>query len=276
MRCYTWAIITLIAISSEATAHYSMLLPDRHSVKKGEKVTFVYQWGHPYEHALSDAPWPKKLIVIPPGGKELDLLPTLEAFKQAGADGKDVTSYRFHFTPEQRGDYTFLLRSAPLALDDDKEKVTDIVRVVLHVQTHGDWWASAEGESIDFSPLTRPYGLLPGMVFQARASWTRPSSGGSGVTGGGVQIPWGQLLPANRLEGVLVEFERYNAQPPKETPDDELITFKTITNLDGVATLSLPEPGWWAITLVPRPYRVDNSKPPRTRATIWVYVNEKK
>src|SRR5262249_20185378 len=52
-----------------ARGHYNMLLPERHSVRRGEPVTLLYQWGHPFEHQLFDAPAPEKVFVLSPDGK---------------------------------------------------------------------------------------------------------------------------------------------------------------------------------------------------------------
>ena len=63
---------------SSARAHYNMLLPEKQSVKRGEPVTLLYQWGHPFEHQLFDAPAPQKVLVFSPDGKVTDLTTKLE------------------------------------------------------------------------------------------------------------------------------------------------------------------------------------------------------
>ena len=45
----------LARAASCGQAHYNMLLPSSSWAKKGEVVTFTYQWGHPFEHQLFDA-----------------------------------------------------------------------------------------------------------------------------------------------------------------------------------------------------------------------------
>src|SRR5207248_3223291 len=109
--------------------------------------------------------------------------------------------YSLRFTPAHRGDYVFVLQTPPIWLEEDEVFVQDTVKVVLHVQAQKGWDAAVR-EDFEFTPLTRPYGLEPGMVFQAQLG-ARPSG------------------PAT---GVPVEVERYNAAPPKELPPDEQIT----------------------------------------------------
>ncbi len=57
-------LAALAVAAAPASAHFNMLLPQNPSVKKGEEVVFVYQWGHPYEHELFDAPPPEAVTVF--------------------------------------------------------------------------------------------------------------------------------------------------------------------------------------------------------------------
>jgi hypothetical protein len=72
-----------------------MLLPDRASARRGEVVTFTYQWGHPFEHQLFDAPAPQRVAVLVPGGGRADLAPVLEEGSVSVPDQKEARVYRF-------------------------------------------------------------------------------------------------------------------------------------------------------------------------------------
>jgi cobalt/nickel transport protein len=257
-----WALMLLLFSATTSVAHYNMLIPDKAWANKGDKVTFTYQFGHPFEHELFDAPEPKAVIVILPDGKthKIDKL-TKVALK--GAGGKKVDGYNFVYEPEMRGDHTVILQTPPFWMEESKEFWQDTVKVVLHIQTQKNWDAALGTRivvnDLKITPLTRPYGLLPGMVFQAQAGYT---------------------LGNEAISRAEVEFERYNSQPVKNPPSDELITFKTKTAPNGVFTFAFPNPGWWCMTLIGSGERqwVDAGKqgPLRERATLWVHVDEKK
>src|SRR3979490_534019 len=100
-------LVALCFSSWPARAHYNMLLPESASAKRGDTVAFTYQWGHPFEHQLFDAPSPKSVVVLAPDGKQSDLTSTLEKTTIAAADGKEVTAWRFRFKVDLRGDYVF-------------------------------------------------------------------------------------------------------------------------------------------------------------------------
>jgi cobalt/nickel transport protein len=251
------AAAVLLSFSS-AWAHYNMLLPDKHSIKKGEEVTFTYQWGHPFEHQLFDAPKPAGVYVLSPDGKKTDLTKKLEEAKVPAGDKKDVTVYRFRFTPGERGDYVFALQTPPIWMEEEQEFLQDSVRVVLHVQAQKEWDADA-GQELELAPLTRPYGLLAGMVFQAQArEHSQP--------------------PGKPVAGLLVEIERYNVAPSKELPPDEQITRAAKTDPNGVVTCTLTDPGWWCVAAQRQAAKKDRdgkAYPVRQRAIHWVYVDDK-
>jgi len=250
------AAVLFAASAAPVGAHYNILLPDRHSVKKDEAVTLTYQWGHPFEHQLFDAPAPEKLTVLSPDGKATDLTKSLEKTSVPATEGKKVTAYQLKFTPEQRGDYVFVLQTPPIWMEAEEEFFEDTVTVVLHVQAQKGWDAAA-ADTIQLVPLTRPYGLPEGSVFQARVV-------------GPVFI--------GKAAGALVEVERYNPAPPKELPPDEQITRAVKSDPNGVATCTLTAPGWWSVTAHRdggTREREGKKYPVRQRATLWVFVDEK-
>src|SRR5687768_10346758 len=93
--------LLIVSLAPPVGAHFTMLLPAQPAADKEQAVEFVYQWGKPFEHELFEAPAPESLGVLLPDGKTQDLLRSLEKIKKPGADGKDVTAFRFRFTPKQ-------------------------------------------------------------------------------------------------------------------------------------------------------------------------------
>jgi cobalt/nickel transport protein len=250
-----------------AGAHYNMLLPEKASARKGETVAVAYQWGHPFEHELFDAPAPEKFIVVAPDGKSTDLGKALEK-RSVGEGDKKVTVYRGSFTPQQRGDYLLVLQTPPIWMQEDQEFLQDSVTTVLHVQEQKGWDQVAADLPLQLVPLTRPYGLQPGLVFQAQAQELGTADKNNPL--------------ADRLHiamtASLVEIEHYNPTPPKELPPDEQITRTAKTDRNGVVTCTLTDPGWWCLTAQRdggKKERDGKSYPVRQRGTFWVFVDDK-
>ncbi len=252
------ALLALCLSKEPGRAHYNMLLPDTASAKRGDTVAFLYQWGHPFEHQLFDAPAPRTVSVLHPDGKKSDLTDMLEKGSVPAADGKGVAAWRFRFKAEQRGDYVFVLTTQPIWMEEEQEFWQDTVKVVLHVQVQKGWDAPT-ASTFEIVPLTRPYGLQPGTVFQGVLQIHSPPT-------------------AKGSDAHLIEVERYNATPPKSLPSDEQITRTLKTDPNHVLTCTLMDAGWWSITAQReggqmardgKQYRL------RQRTTFWVYVDEK-
>ena len=81
-------LVLLALLAPTVRAHYNMLLPNQASVKKGQPVTFRYQWGHPFEHQLFNAPKPRRVWVMAPDGKKTTLTGALAKYAAlvTGAD----------------------------------------------------------------------------------------------------------------------------------------------------------------------------------------------
>jgi uncharacterized GH25 family protein len=251
-----------VATAVPAHAHYHILLPDRGSVKTGDKVTLTYVFGHPFEHEWFDTEGPEKAIVFGPDGKTTDVLERVKKVETVGHGDRRIAAYQLEFSPPTRGDYTVVFEAPPVWMADEKHFLRDAARVTIHVETQKGWDAR-HGEANQFAiePLTRPYGLRPGTVFQA------------------------SVRPAD-TPGVshLVELERFNPQPPAALPPDEHITLAMKTDPAGTVTCSLPDPGWWALTAI-RHYPAEAKPPTRERdgtaypvierATLWVLVDDR-
>jgi len=252
---YVLLLLGSLVLPNSVFAHYSMVFPQASSGRQGQPVMVIYQWGHPFEHQLSNAAPPESLTIMTPSGKKIDATKELEPINLPASEDKKVRAFRLPFTPEERGDFVFLLRTAPIWMEEDAAFVQDNVQVVLHVQVQKGWDA-APGGKMEMTPLTRPYGLQAGTVFQARVRAD------------------GKALPAT-----LVEIERYNPAPPAALPPDEHITRTTKTDADGVVTVSLLEPGWWCLTASRDGGNKEHQGkmyPIRERVTFWVFVDEPK
>ncbi len=258
----TLALLLAIAVVPAARAHFHMLIPSKHSIKTDESVTLTYQFGHPFECEMFDAQRPERARVFTPDGKETDLRSKLDKIEVPDKDGKKVAAFRLNFTPRERGDHTFIFESSPVWMNDEKHFLRDIVRVVIHVQTQNGWDARhVPLQDFAIVPMTRPYGLRPGTIFQARA------------------------MSSDLVGGHRVEVEHYNPLPPKELPADELITLALKADDRGVATCTLPDPGWWVICATrnygpasepPMKDHDRKSYPIIERAILWVFVDDVK
>src|SRR5438128_2360423 len=133
MKHLSWLFLAAILGFSTSVlhAHYSMLFPESASVRSGQPVTILFQWGHPFEHQLANASAPKSLTVLSPSGKKIDLTTALRevAFLPA-RQSSGIRAFRLRFTPEERGDFVFILHGSPIWMEEDHAFFQDTVQVV--------------------------------------------------------------------------------------------------------------------------------------------------
>jgi cobalt/nickel transport protein len=245
-----------------AGAHYHILLPDKSDAQTDQPVTVTLRFGHPFEHQMFATQKPRRAVVMMPDENLVDLTARTEQATLPAAKGEPLTTYHWRYTPTQRGDYVFAVQCDPVWLAEEGMYLEDTVKVTVHVLAQKNWDAVA-GARFELIPLTRPYGLRAGMVFQT------------------LLIDREDTAPRTEFRtqpGTLVEVERYNVAPPKELPPDEHITRTLKTDPAGVATATLTESGWWALTAVRDAgtrQRAGKSVPVKQRTTLWVHVDDK-
>jgi cobalt/nickel transport protein len=251
---YLAALGLLLGVAlAPALAHYHMLLPESPSGAREKAIAILFEFGHPFEHQLFDAQVPERVVIFSPDGEPTDVTKKLQPITVKGEGEKNVAAFQFSFTPPKRGDYTLVAVTAPVWMEEEKLFLKDTVKVIYHVQTQNGWDA-ATGKSFEIVPLTRPYGLQPGMVFQAQA-----------------------LASGKPLAAAMVEVERFNPQPPKNLPPDEQITRRVKADPNGVFTCSLMEAGWWCVAVERdggQRERDGKMYPVHERAIFWVFVDE--
>lgn len=236
-------------------AHFHILIPEKSSHQKGDVVVLNFKFGHPFESELQDALKPEKIILINPKGVSTEISNQFKPIKEKIA-GKEIVSFKGEFNADNRGDYIIIAKSQPVWMDSDQVYIQDTIKVIVHVQTQNNWNAGPITE-FELMPLSRPYGILPGMVarFQINEQARK------------------KLSPTN---GWMFEVEKWNPVPPKNLPPDELITFTTKADDTGVVSFSAPESGWWAITTEAKETEIIKNTKTYTlkqRCTFWYFVN---
>jgi uncharacterized GH25 family protein len=261
MRGFLFVTFAIFSASQSVFAHYHMLIPDRHSIKNGDKITLVYQFGHPLERELFNVAAPESATVIAPDGKATDVTKQLVKFEIPLEKEMTAIAYKLEWTAPSRGDFIFLFKLAIEYSDEEKTATEDLVQVVIHVDTQNGWdrFPTTVDLKSPIRPLTRPYAVLSNMAFQVEVQWP------------------------DKHANTTIEYERYSERVPKELPPDEYRTFTAKTGENGVAVVSFPEPGWWSVTAVKK-YPKDAERTVEykgktfkleSRATMWVPVEAK-
>lgn len=211
-------IISFSIISSSVSAHYGMVIPSDSMVMQGEKknVTLMISFSHPFERIGMEMAKPK-LFGVTVGGKMTDLVNDLKAVKIMNHQG-----WRMDYQIKRPGVYNFVMEPTPYWEPAEDCFIIHYTKTVVAAFGDDEGWDAECGLKTEIIPLTKPFGLYVGNVFQ------------------GIVKLNGQAVPYAE-----VEIEYYNADGRSQAPTDYMITQSAKADGNGIFTYAAPKSGWW-------------------------------
>lgn len=237
-------------------AHFQTLIPSLAICEDPalSTITLDLAFCHPFEGDLMNMQTPVQFGVVIQGTTRVDLLSSLTEKKQEGYSTWN-TSYSLN-TP---GDHVFFVEPAPYWEPVEGCYIIHYTKVVVNAYGMEKGWDTEVGCKTEIIPLTRPYGLYTGNVFQGMVY----------VNG----------TPAPFCE---VEVEYYNNKGTYSAPAGPFITQVIKTDVQGVFSYVMPVAGWWGFaalneneTLMRNP-EDGKDYPIEIGALIWIYVQDMK
>jgi cobalt/nickel transport protein len=241
----------VLMVSGPVFAHFGMLIPSQATVSKADPKTVDLQvsFSHPFEMVGMDMAKPKAFGVMT-GGSKKDLLGTLKP-----ARVMDKAAWSSQYNLKKPGVYTFYMDPDPYWEPAEDSFIAHYTKVVVPAFGDEEGWDKDVGFKIEIIPLTRPFGLYAGNVFQGI------------VTLGGKPLPYAE-----------VEIEFYNKDKKVEAPNEYMVTQAVKADRNGVFTYAAPKAGWWgfaALTTADFKLKKDGKdKAVEIGGVIWVYFQE--
>ncbi|NLD36434.1 MAG: DUF4198 domain-containing protein [Desulfatiglans sp.] len=210
--------ILMVAFNCNAFAHFGMAIPSTSMVMQGDArdVIFEISFSHPFEMVGMDMERPVKFELIM-NNEKTDLLPSLKETSIMGKKG-------WHMSRKINRPGVYWLHVEPTPYWESAEDCYIIHYTKTVVAAFGDdeGWDRPIGVKTEIVPLTRPFGLYAGNLFQ------------------GVVLVDGKPAP-----GTEVEIEYYNRDKKSSAPNDYFITQVVKTDSSGVFSYAVPKAGWW-------------------------------
>jgi len=223
-----------------------------------EKV-FTLAYGQPAFANFLDFARPERAFLITQNGSKL-----IQPLRKEIFDpwfNKPRIAFSLTVRPELKGDYPLCIETKNMIEPGDVVR-KHFVKTVLHVgQELG--WDRLCGFDVEIKPHTRPYGLLPGVVF-----WGRVLYQGEPISEGSITVERLRVKAFEKLP--KLETEEINTPILRKT---------TLLREDGSFFVSFEEDGWWVVTFTIRRGVITygNSDYPYELSThLWVYVFPKK
>lgn len=210
-------LFTLI-ICGNSYAHFGMVIPSDSMVMLEDNRTLILKisFSHPFERTGMDLVTPKKCAVFS-NKKEMDLMGFLKKSEIMGHK-----AWLLEYKLNRPGVYSFYIEPKPYWEPAEDCFIIHYTKTVVAAFGAEEGWDESTGLKTEIIPLTRPFGLYAGNVFQ-----------------GIVKLDDKPAPYSN------VEIEYYNYDGKAKAPTDYMVTQVVKADSNGVFSYSVPRAGWW-------------------------------
>jgi cobalt/nickel transport protein len=230
-------------------AHFQVVMPDRNIVsqEEGRDIHLSLLFTHPFEQYPMNMEKPAAFGVLSRGEKA-DLLASLK-----GIDlGKGLKGWEADYTIKKPGDYIFYVEPVPYWEPAEDCYIVHLTKTVVNAFGMEEGWDEPVGLQAEIIPLTRPYGLWAGNIFQGKV-----------------------MVEGEPAAGVEVEVEFYNDKGSVKAPSDTFITQVVKTDEQGIFSYVMPWEGWWGFAALTEGSQSmkspdDRDVPLELGAVLWV------
>jgi cobalt/nickel transport protein len=213
----TLLLLTLLFVNP-ANAHFGMVIPSDTMVMQNDArtVRLEFSFSHPMEMIGMDLVQPKTVKVVA-NGQKMDLSKQLQPAKVMGQ-----TAWKLDYAVKRPGIYIFYMEPQPYWEPAEDCFIVHHTKTVVTAFGDDEGWDAEVGLKTEIVPLSKPFGLYAGNLFQ------------------GVVKLNGKPVPHSEVE---VEF--YNQNNKVKAPTDYMVTQTIKADGNGVFTFSVPAAGWW-------------------------------
>ncbi len=242
--------MTFICFSGTAAAHFGMVIPTDTMVMQEDERTIRLDlsFSHPMEMVGMDLVRPKAFTVWA-NGSTSSLLGKLTP-----TTVMDHPAWTMRYAVTRPGVYMFAMEPEPYWEPAEDAFIVHITKTVVTAFGDDEGWDAELGLKTEIVPLSKPYGLYAGNVFQGIVKLD------------GTPMPYAE-----------VEVEFYNQKRTAHAPTDYMVTQTVKADGNGVFTYAPPAPGWWGFAaLNGADYKITRDgedKDVELGAVIWVYFH---
>jgi len=239
--------IFIIFSAGSATAHFGMLIPSDSMVMQGENrtITVTLSFSHPFEGEGMELVRPAAFGVMA-NGKRVDLLKSLSKTEVMGH-----TAWETPYEIKRPGVYMFYMEPQPYWEPAEDCYIVHYTKTVVTALGDDEGWDREIGLKTEIVPLSKPYGLYAGNVFQGIVKLD------------GKPVPFCE-----------VEVEYYNKDGKAHAPTDYMVTQTIKADANGIFTYSAPVAGWWGFAALNTSEEKIKDKDVEMGAVLWVRFHE--
>ena len=217
-KLWLQVIILFVLVPSVVLAHFMVVQPsDPIVIDRSENmVTVDIRFAHPFEQGLMDNEFPVQFGVMVNGEKS-DLRGKLKTV-QTG----DYRTYTIDYQLKRPGDHIFYVEPAPYWEPAEEKFIIHYTKALVHGFGLEEGWDGLVGFPVEIKPLTRPYGIWAGNVFQGQV-----------------------LLKGKPVPYAEIEITYDNKPKVAQNASDPFHIQVIRADANGVFTYAMPKEGWW-------------------------------
>ena len=206
-------VVVFVFSALPVSAHFGMIIPTDTMVMQEDERTLhlTFSFSHPFEGVGMNLIKPKTCAVMVNGVSQ-KLLSTL-----APAHVMQRDAWQLDYAIKRPGVYMFYMEPQPYWEPAEDCFIIHYTKTVVTAFGNDDGWDQAIGLKTEIVPLSKPYGLYSGNVFQ-------------GVV----------MLNGNPVPYSEVEVEYYNKDQTATAPTDYMITQTIKADANGVFSYAAP------------------------------------
>jgi cobalt/nickel transport protein len=247
-----WAVAGIMLVAATtASAHFGMVIVSDNMIMQDDPRTIhaTLSFSHPMERVGMEMARPKVFRVAAHGTQE-NLLKALTPTKLFGQ-----SAWQMRYDIKRPGVHVFYMEPEPYWEPAEDCFIIHYTKTVAAAFGDEDGWDNELGLKTEIVPLSRPFGLYAGNVFQGIVK-----------------------LDGKPVSGAAVEIEYYNADGKAVAPTDFMVAQVTKADSQGVFTYAAPAPGWWGFAALNKAdYTMKHDgedKEVELGAVIWVHFEK--
>ena len=237
----------------KAFAHFGMVIPSDSMVMQDENRTVVLKasFSHPFEGVGMELTKPEVFGVLA-NGKNQNLLGRLKKIKIM-----DHTAWELGYTVNRPGVYMFYMEPKPYWEPAEDCFIIHYTKTVVTAFGDDEGWDKEVGLKTEIVPLSKPFGLYAGNLFQGIVKLD------------GKPVPY-----------AMVEVEYYNKNGRYKAPNDYMVSQTIKGDKNGVFSYAAPRAGWWGFAALNQGdfklKQAGKEKDVELGAVIWVKFHDMK
>ena len=222
-RMLLLAVLGAILLTPQSLlAHFGAVLPNHSMLDQDTRSTQVdFAFLHPFEQAGMELEKPARVTVTPLDGRQArEITGELQPKEILGHQGWQTT-----FQPRRPGVYCLTMEPKPYWEEAENLFIKHITKTYLAAFGQESGWSEPLGLKTEIVPLSRPFGLYAGNVFQGRV-----------------------LMDGQPVPGAEVEVEYMNTGGRAQAASPYMVTQVVRADDNGVFTYAAPKAGWWGFS----------------------------